>query len=228
LLVKGVYESDFVNCSSKLRVLDLIIAECVGAQRRIVVVSEFDRMRDLIQDLTVLREFQADRIQPTSEKDTYKPQNPVILYNSCYCVFSPTIDNIDTLVIVDGVSSLSMLVRSVIYLLCSECCEPVLQSICHGRSPTDDGRCGQACRTCAIVGFMMKRDFSPAGLREKAASEISRPIPSELELELYTVDICTVLIEQTKLPALGIRQIIDASWSGRERDELIRWLFRFD
>jgi hypothetical protein len=223
LLTRGIHESDFLASSSKLQVLDVIMTECVNSGQKIVFVSDFVRMTDLIEDLVCLRKHQCDVIRSGSDS----PQYQVLVYSPHHCPFPSSIGEVDTVVVVDGDGSVPVKSRRVVHLVCTEFNERVLNGICTSKKATESAKCERICRACAIAAFVVKPERSPREALSAATVDAPKTVPSAMERELADVDIWNVMRKARKLSRLEERKIDDGEWSERDRDELVRWLFRF-
>jgi hypothetical protein len=221
-LLSGFCAPDFLSGSLKLQVLDLVINECQGSSRRLVICSEFDRIIDLIEDLCVLRELLINRIQASTDS----LHASVVLYNPKVCPFPTTAAGVDTLVMFDGGVAPAIPVRRLLHLVCTEGCESSLHSICCGRVPQDAVNCEHVCRTCICNGLVTQPDVPARDILRGVQSEPPELVQHRMAAQLMNGDVFGQLRGKMNQRHRTMRNVNDANWTGRERDELVRWLFR--
>ncbi|OHT08611.1 hypothetical protein TRFO_22797 [Tritrichomonas foetus] len=133
---------DFIQSSTKLQVISQLIDDSQLKNQKIIFVSHFSLMLDLIEDVVNYKKMQFSRVVNHSN-DFENANATVFLYNPDFCNISPNaIEITETAVIVDGYpksfmellkENRSSKVETIYFLQCSECSETDLCTLCRSK-----------------------------------------------------------------------------------------------
>ncbi|OHT12350.1 hypothetical protein TRFO_17825 [Tritrichomonas foetus] len=242
---------DFISSSTKLATLEELLIENVKQNERILIISDFSLMLDMIEDVANNHAFSFERIV-TQSKDIQRDDAQIFLYNPKYCTIASSVfETMNAIVVVDGDGSeLQKLLQNnrphhlhkIFKFQCRDCSESVLNNICiyNPNVQPDNERCENICKLSALAAFSDKSTPDPKVLLQKATVVTNSFNPNEsLEKEFQECDFWSYLVDEDKtlknpksFSSTELVDIIDDEsaphvWTKRERDQLLRGLCRF-
>lgn len=236
---------DLVLSSTKLGILEHLLVKSNSDEAKVLVTSEFSMMLDMVQDICNENRIYTERIV-TQSKDVLIPNANVYLYNPKLCELAGTIfETINTIIIIDGdykkiqqriISDKPPNLRKVYKLICRDCSETKLNSICvlnqSSESPNIE-QCESICKLSTLAAFSDKQIPDPKALIDKATVVANSFNPNELlEKEFEKCDFWGSLFGEESTTAYvntvdDITENEEHHWTKRERDQLLRGLRRF-
>ena len=168
---------DFLEASTKLNVISVLIDDALLKTQKIMIVSHFSLMLDLVEDVINIKKAQFSRVTNHSH-EIDNPNAEIHLYNPDFCsISSNIIELVDIVIIVDGFPSSfinvlkenrSSKVDVIFFLQCKDCSEIELSELCRLKEWDAmydiENKAEMLCRLAAIHSFSDTDDISPQHL----------------------------------------------------------------
>ena len=225
---------NYVAVSTKLQVFLVLIKQLADEGCRVIVVSDFGRMLDLIEDIAISKGYSFTRVGRTDPSQL--EVSPVILYDPSYCAITKELEFIYTAVILNGQAKHFremirgpepvLQVSDIYTLTCYECDEDVLSELCSTNSQSEDMRCETACKICTLASCIDKEVPSAEILFAHKSTDSRRR--KEWSRSVNDIDEFWRILRESPPPRFPDGQATiekGIAWTARERDELIRALF---
>ena len=242
--------ADLISSSTKLSTLSELLKENVFPECKILIVSEYSLMLDMVEDVATINDFKFERI--LHSKEVQNEDAVLYLYNPKYCMISQSLlDTMNQIIIIDGDGKdiLKMLqntkspgYKTIYKFQCRDCSESILNNICvyNPQSIPSIEQCETVCKLSALAAFSDKAIPTPKSILQKA-TVVSKSFNSNesLEKEFEGCDFWSYLVEDntpTQAPDqetdINIIELTDDGntphlWTRRERDQLLRGLCKF-
>ena len=231
----------YLEASTKAQVITRLIQDSLSADGKILIVTEFNMVADVIEDICDEIKVSYHRLSPEStETEMFTPS--VLICDQLYTKLSldinflPNICNsVHTVVLVDGdyQSILSTLrlgmsaassIRKTYRLECSECDETELYAICRKAdfSSIDNIKAEQICKRCILTAFQPEKTIDITQLLEADSSSIIKE--DFLQEQFSKLDFWNLIIDNTEddvEPELSNDP--NREWTIRERNQVVRY-----
>ena len=225
---------NYIAVSTKLQVFLVLMKQLADDGCRVIVVSDFGRMLDLIEDIAISKGYSFTRVGRTDPSQL--ESSPIILYDPSYCAITQELEFIYTAVVLNGQAKHFremvrgpepvLQVSDIFTLTCYECDEDVISDLCSTSSQCEDIRCETACKICTLASCIDKEVPSAEILFNHKCSDSRRR--KEWCRSVNDIDEFWRILRESPPPRFPDDQVAIEKgmvWTARERDELIRALF---
>lgn len=238
---------DYMEASTKMRVFNILLDEAIANNRKVLVVSYFSRLLDIVEDLASTKDVTTERIVNRSS-ESEKQDALIFLYNPKYCELSNTFtDFVDTIIVFDirPIAIMSQLrlskttkVSRIYYLYCRDCSEFLFFD--PRNTDEEPEKIDQICKLTALSAFSERIVPNPQALVNQASTTQNKTNPNSILLEeLGSDDFWNHIIPpedenddgdenlMVMPPRNDIVTDIDHVWTVQERDRFLRGISRF-
>lgn len=234
-----LYDFNCIEISTRLNVFYTLFKEKMKNNLKILVISEFTLILDLIEDLILEEGYFSVRIDKP-DGDYVNDPSSIFLYNPTYCpLYISTIDHINCAIVIDGDipkietqlnerRSINSNFKSIYWMKCNEIAEKELQSIYRGII-TDEETILSVCKTIAFHSFYKFNEIIPENLIQEASKEpLDNYLYEDNQIFLDNDSFWKLIRENIEtIEYQSNKTYINREWSLRERNQLYRYLFRF-
>lgn len=236
--------TDFLAASTKLMVLDCLLAKFQQESLSVLIIAQFSKNVDLIVDLLGTRDITFYHYSNLYEEQLSQAEHLVSIFNPRFSKGNVHMEQFNCVIIFDGATAAwkemvndhrrsrapSFNVTQVYSLECRDCCERELLSACVSSS-FNEKRAEQACRAAAVHAYSSFVVDEPEELIKNCEvldeQLFTQPILQFLQdgdedfWQLFTFDESVLNHDEP------IKEESTHLWTVHERNQLVRGLFRF-